>query len=236
MLVGAICTAAGMGLGSYLSGHNGIDVPVVSSAEAAGGKITGPNAVAPARYVYYPGTEILAKDEVRVIACGTGMPDQRRGQASACFLFEFGNGEKIIFDIGSGSAERLSAMKIPYDYLDKVFLGHLHSDHFGDLGALWIGGVIGNRIKPLRVWGPSGHKPEFGTKYATDRMKEMFTWDSGSRQGNVDIRGQVLDVTEFDYKAVNKVIYEENGVTIRSIPAIHAPGDPCARWSRELHP
>jgi ribonuclease Z len=31
-----------------------------------------------------------------------------------------------------------------------------------------------------------------------------------------------LDVTEFDYKAVNAVIYQENGVTIRSIPAIHA--------------
>lgn len=30
-----------------------------------------------------------------------------------------------------------------------------------------------------------------------------------------------LEVTEFDYKAVNKVIYEKNGVTIRTIPAIH---------------
>ncbi len=47
-------------------------------------------------------------------------------------------------------------MKIPYDYLDKVFIGHLHSDHFGALADLWIGGVIGNRIRPLRVWGPSG--------------------------------------------------------------------------------
>ncbi len=28
-------------------------------------------------------------------------------------------------------------------------------------------------------------------------------------------------VTEFDYRAVNEVIYEENGVTIRTIPAIH---------------
>jgi len=29
-------------------------------------------------------------------------------------------------------------------------------------------------------------------------------------------------VNEFDYKAVNKVIYQENGVTITSLPAIHA--------------
>jgi len=71
----------------------------------------------------------------------------------------------------SGSAERISALKIPYDFLDKVFIGHLHSDHFGDFGDLWIGGVIDNRIKPLRVWGPSGSKPEYGTKYALDHMQ-----------------------------------------------------------------
>jgi ribonuclease Z len=59
-------------------------------------------------------------------------------------------------------------------------------------------------------------------------MEKVFTWDSGSRQGNVDVRGQVLEVTEFDYKGINQVIYEENGVTIRSIPAIHALG---CMWS-----
>ena len=202
-------------------------IPLAGVAHAAASSPSvSPVGVVDPRDVYYPGSEALAADEMRVVACGTGMPNQRPKQAAACFLVELGNGDKFIFDTGTGSAERLSAMKIPYDYLDKVFLGHLHSDHFGDLGALWIGGVIGNRIKPLRVWGPSGHKPEFGTKYATDRMKEMFTWDSGSRQGNVDIRGQVLDVTEFDYKAVNKVIYKENGVTIRTIPAIHALDGP----------
>ena len=30
-----------------------------------------------------------------------------------------------------------------------------------------------------------------------------------------------LDVTEFAFDAVNEVIYEEKGVTIRSIPAVH---------------
>jgi ribonuclease Z len=176
--------------------------------------------------VYYPGSEPLAPDEMRIIACGTGMPNARPKQAAACWLVELGNGEKFLFDIGSGSSERLSALKIPYDYLDKVFIGHLHSDHFGDLGDLWIGGVIGNRIKPLRVWGPSGASPEYGTKYALEHMEKMFTWDSGSRLGNVDIRGQTLEVHEFDYKAVNQVIFEENGVTIRTLPAIHALDGP----------
>lgn len=178
------------------------------------------------RDVYYPGSEALSPDEMRVVACGTGMPNARPKQAAACWLVELGNGDKFIFDIGSGSAERLSAMKIPYDYLDKVFIGHLHSDHFGDLGDLWIGGVIGNRQRPLRVWGPSGARPETGTKYACDHMQKMFTWDLDSRRGNVNTRGTRLEVNEFDYRAINKVIYEENGVTIRTIPAIHAIDGP----------
>jgi ribonuclease Z len=95
------------------------------------------------RDAYFPGTEDLGPDEMRITACGTGMPNARPKQAAACWLVELGNGDKFIFDIGTGSAERLSALGIPYDYLDKIFLGHLHSDHFGDLDALWVGGVIG---------------------------------------------------------------------------------------------
>ena len=41
---------------------------------------------------------------------------------------------------GTGSMERLYALGIPLDYIDKVFLTHLHADHMGDLAAflyLW---------------------------------------------------------------------------------------------------
>ena len=63
---------------------------------------------------------------MRVIACGTGMPTPRLKQAAACFLVELGNGEKFIFDMGEGSYERISALGIPLDQLDKVFLGLSH--------------------------------------------------------------------------------------------------------------
>ena len=84
---------------------------------------------------------------------------------------------------------------------DRVFIGHLHSDHFGDLGDLWVGGVISNRQRPLRVWGPSGSKPEYGTKYAVDRMQEMLTWDAASRLGNVNTQGQRIELEEFTTRA-----------------------------------
>lgn len=173
------------------------------------------------RGVYYPGTEDLAPNEMRVVALGTGMPTIRPKQAAACFLVELGNGDKFLFDIGQGSASRLAAMKIPMDYLDKVFIGHLHMDHMADIDSLWIGGVKMNRTYPLRVWGPSGTKPEFGTKYAMEGLRQYLHWDATTLAGLLDSRGEQLEVHEFDYKGVNKVIYKENGVTIRSIPAIH---------------
>ena len=176
--------------------------------------------------VYFPNTEELASDEMRVIACGTGMPTTRAAQAAACFLVELGNGDKFIFDIGTGSAERLSSLQIPYDFLDKVFIGHLHADHFGSLAELFIGGALMGRQRPLQIWGPSGPTPELGTAYAVQRMEEMYTWDLSGRVGLVDFRGYSIDVNEFDYKGVNAVIYEDNGVTIRSFPAIHSLDGP----------
>ena len=78
-----------------------------------------------------------------------------------------------------------------------------------------------NRLTPLRIWGPSGATPEYGTKHAMDLMEQMYVWDIGTRGGVIDFRGGQLDVTEFAFDGVNEVIYEEKGVTIRSIPAVH---------------
>ena len=193
---------------------------------AAGGVVQAPNVVAPYRYVYYPGTEVLAEDEVRVIACGTGMPDQRRGQASACFVFEFGNGEKMIFDIGSGSMRNINALMIPAEYLTKVFLSHLHTDHWADLSALWAGGWTAGRPVPLEVWGPSGQTPEMGTAYAIDGFMRAFNWDYQTRAYKITPVPGSINVHEFDYTAVNEVIYDKNGIVVRSIPAIHTGDGP----------
>ena len=180
-----------------------------------------PTKAIPDRDVYYPGSEDLASDEMRIVALGTGMPSARPKQAAACWLAELGNGDKFLFDIGSGCHERLAAQKIPYDYLDKVFIGHLHVDHMGDLPTFWLGGTVMNRLGPLRIWGPSGGTPEYGTKHAMDLMEKMYVWDIGTRSGVIDFRGGKLEVHEFPFDGVNEVIYDENGVVIRSIPAVH---------------
>ncbi|MFW2389501.1 MAG: guanitoxin biosynthesis MBL fold metallo-hydrolase GntH [Polyangiales bacterium] len=200
-LLGAAASVGGL----FALGHSGTEVAAES----------------PDIDVYYPSTEKLAPDEMRVVALGTGMPSPRPKQAAACWLVELGNGDKFLFDIGAGCHERIAAQKIPYDEIDKVFIGHLHVDHYGDLASFWLGGTTMNRLTPLRIWGPSGATPEYGTKYAMDRMQEMYVWDIATREGFIDFRGGVLEVHEFPYDAVNEVIFDENGVVIRSFPAIH---------------
>ena len=61
------------------------------------------NKAADSRDVYYPGSEDLGADEMRVVALGTGMPNARPKQAAACWLVELGNGDKFIFDMGLGA-------------------------------------------------------------------------------------------------------------------------------------
>jgi ribonuclease Z len=84
---------------------------------------------------YFPNTEHLGPDEMRVIILGSGMPNARKSQASASILVELGNGDKFLFDCGSESVANLGSLEIPYDWLDKVFISHLHQDHFAEIPA-----------------------------------------------------------------------------------------------------
>jgi ribonuclease Z len=216
----AVIFALGITAGLYLERYNVSLVSPVDAKSHMGEPMISPTE-ARDRDFYAPNSESLAPDEMRVIACGTGMPTPRPAQGAACFLVELGNGEKFIFDIGDGSVERLFGLQIPTAFLDKVFIGHLHGDHIGDIGSLYVAGGIAGRFTPLRIWGPSGSREELGTKAAIEAMEKMFLWDLEGRIGQTDVRGFATEVTEFDYKKV-QVVYEENGVKITAFPAIHA--------------
>jgi ribonuclease Z len=216
----------GLAFGIYL-GNNGVEeLSLVGEARAAGGAVQSPTGVAPDRYAYYPGTEELGPDEMRVVACGTGMPSARHGQAATCFLVELGNGDKFLFDIGAHSMGNVASLMIPYDFLDKIFLSHLHTDHWGDLSSLWAGGWTAGRTSALKIWGPSGAVPEMGTKYAVENFLKAYNWDYQTRVGALANEPGQISVTEFDYMGMNQVVYEENGVVVRAWPAIHSGDGP----------
>jgi ribonuclease Z len=175
------------------------------------------------RPTYFPNTELLGPDEMRVTALGTGMPTPlTRAQKSTAWMVELGNGDMFIFDMGTGSMENVFGLRPDFSRLDKVFLSHLHSDHFGDLDALIVGGWLSGRYTPLHVYGPSGATPELGTKAAIEGLLQALAWDLKGRTGALPDAGGKVIPHEFDYKKEAQVVYDQNGVKITAWPAIHS--------------
>jgi ribonuclease Z len=115
---------------------------------------------------------------------------------------------------------------IPSDYLTKVFLTHLHTDHWGDLASLWAGGWTAGRTVPLEVWGPSGTRPDMGTKHAVEHLLQAYNWDYMTRASAIAPGPGVINIHEFDYTGLDQIVYQEKGVTIRSFPTIHTGDGP----------
>jgi len=169
---------------------------------------------------YFPNTEPLAADEMRVIALGTGRPFVRRAQANASWLVELGNGDKFIMDFGSGSQVNFTALEIPHQDITAYFATHLHADHVGDFPQVWIGSWAGGRSKPLMLYGPSGPEPKYGTEHFVKNQVASFAWDTETRFGLLPDAGAEIEIHEFDFKKTG-VVYENNGVVIKSFPAVH---------------
>ncbi|MEE9123745.1 MAG: MBL fold metallo-hydrolase, partial [candidate division NC10 bacterium] len=203
LLVVIACVAALVG---YLIGN--IDAPEAVAARAKrqasyplGRK---PVAIVGGQYPasYFPNTEVLGSDEMRITALGTGMPNQTRAAVSISFLLELGNGDKFLFDLGSGMLANLFSLRPDFSKLDKVFASHLHVDHVGDFMAFHIGSWLSGRYTPLHIYGPSGSSPEMGTKAFVEAMKKGYAWDIATRSGALPDKGGEIEVHEFDYKQV----------------------------------
>ena len=183
-----------------------------------------PSAIVDGQYPasYFPNTELLGADEMRITALGTGMPNQTRAAVSISYLVELGNGDKFLFDLGSGMLANLFSLRPDFSKLDKVFASHLHVDHVGDFMAMHIGSWLSGRYTPLHFYGPSGSSRALGSKTFVESMQKGYAWDLATRSGALPDAGAEIVVHEFDYKQMNQIVYQENGVIIRSWPAIHS--------------
>ena len=70
---------------------------------------------------YFPNTEPLAANEMRIIALGTGRPFVRRAQANCSWLIELGSGDKFIMDFGAGSQNNFTSLEIPHQDITAYF-------------------------------------------------------------------------------------------------------------------
>jgi ribonuclease Z len=96
----------------------------------------------------------------------------------------------------------------------------LHADHVGDFAQVWIGSWAGGRVKPLVLYGPSGPEPKYGTEHFVRKQMESLVWDTETRLGLLPDAGAEVEIHEFDFTKTS-VVYDHNGVVIKSFPAIH---------------
>ncbi len=162
---------------------------------------------------YFPQSETLGPDEMRVIFMGSNPWPPRLTQASTCIMVELGNGKRFFFDFGPGCLRNIVANQVPIPEINDIFLSHLHIDHYGDLPYLWQFAPFNGRWKPLRVYGPSGSRPEMGTQAMCENMRRMGAWTSAWAIGGM-ADGYEIDTHEFDYHDDGGVCYERDGVRI----------------------
>lgn len=65
-------------------------------------------------------SERVPRQGLRITTLGSGTPDVRKDQVSSGFLLELGNGDKFIWDLGTGSYQNLLATAVPAAQLTKV--------------------------------------------------------------------------------------------------------------------
>ena len=173
-----------------------------------------------ATLLYYPGTEELQRNEVRVTFMGsTYYPSQ--SQSGMSIFVELGNGDNFVFDLGIGSLRNYASFSIPFNKINHVFFSHLHMDHMSDLPYFMMFRPIQGGWTPLHIYGPSGSEPQYGIAYMIDRMMEMTAWHQDSFNGWPVGEGYDPVVHELEFMDEGGVAYEANGVRIIHWPTSH---------------
>jgi ribonuclease Z len=171
---------------------------------------------------WFPRTETLGPDEIRIIFMGTA-PFIRPGQMNTSILIQLGDGQNFVFDIGEGSVANYIAAGMALNELDKIFITHLHVDHFGALPYLYeFGGWAGRWHNRLNVVGPSGRSSEYGVAAMVDGMKKMLGWHDDAFSVFPVGEGHDIDVHEFDFRDNGGVCWDKDGVKVIHWQRSHA--------------
>ena len=139
--------------------------------------------------------------KIHILGCGSALPTLRHNASSQ--VVEMGN-KFFMIDCGEGTQMQLRHTHIHFAKLQAIFISHLHGDHcFGLLGLLSTFGMLG-RTAPMHVYAPQ----EFETIF-----REQLAFFCATLGFEVVFHG--LDTTQ------NKMIYEDRGLTVTTIPLQH---------------
>ncbi len=68
------------------------------------------------------------------------------------------NGKNLLVDAGLGVSRSICDQGVELNEIDAIFITHMHSDHYLELGPLIHTAWVSGRIKPIPIYGPQGLK------------------------------------------------------------------------------
>lgn len=158
---------------------------------------------------------VPAKD-IRVTLLGTASgPRAFVDKAGISTLVEAG-GERLLFDAGRGSMQRLVQAGFAMNAVTTLFLTHLHSDHVIGVPDLMLSpwAAAPERKRPLEIWGPAG------TRDMMRHLEEAFAFDIHMRR-DVDERFSPDGIRMVAHDIRPGKVYEKNGVTVTAFLVTH---------------
>src|SRR5262245_28365469 len=94
--------------------------------------------------------------ELVVVGSGTAAPHATR--VGSAYFVRVGS-SNVLFDCGPGAVHHLARFELPWPELTHLCISHFHTDHVGDVAALFFAmkyGQLVPRRQPLKVLGPPG--------------------------------------------------------------------------------
>ncbi len=175
--------------------------------------------------------DLVAKDALRVLLCGSRGPLPHPTRAETCVAV-FAGGRWYVVDAGPGSWNNLALWRVPGHAIGAVFLTHHHSDHIGELGELNTNSWIAGRSGPLRVFGPEG------VQRVTHGFNAAYELDRGYRFAHhgptvVDPARAPLQAMPVPLRAngaTEALVLQEDGVRVMAFVVDHDPAAPALAY------
>jgi ribonuclease Z len=156
-------------------------------------------------------------NKIKVTLAGTGGPEYYPDRLGIATLVE-ANGQRLLFDVGRVAGQSLYRARVHPKSIDRIFLTHLHNDHYEGLPELWFSPwFLYQRKHGFEIWGPEG------TQQMVDGMKMMFAHDLKMRPNDF-VKREYLDIEV--HAPELGVIYERDGVKVTAFKVEHRDGNP----------